>query len=428
MKVVVVESGDTQCLLEIQLEGERVSLEYERVFNRQASEASLPGFRKGKAPRSLLEQRLGEAVRQEFLNDLLPKATLEAVREQKLRMVGFPRIESLDFKAKAEPLSFKARVELKPVVELKGSLEGMKLSAPSAAVSPEEIEEQIKALRERQGVPGAEVERPAAMGDQLSVDFEGRINGELFPGGKAEAYTVVLGRKQLIPGFEEGLVGAKKGETRQLKVPFPADYPAADVAGKDAEFLVTVLEIREIKLPELDDTFAKALGGVENLAELRDAVGKAIAAQKERMRRGRLQDGAAAQLLEKYPVKVPAAMLSGELNILMEREVGRLREQGMEPSGEEGMKEIAQRLTPMAEQRARLSLILETIADKMDIAVTDQEFQDDMALAAPQLGMSLEQTLSWVRSQPNREMGIRARLREEKALKYLVEKATLTEI
>jgi len=226
MKAKVIESAETVCTLEIEVEAEAVNLEYERHFSRQAAQANLPGFRKGKVPRNVLEQRIGASVEQEALNELLPKATMEAVREHKLRMVGMPSIESLDYK-KFAPLTFKAKVEIKPSVALKGSLEGLKVSAPSANVSEADVDEQVLKLRQRAATIGEETGNPAAMEDSLLVDFEGRINGEIFKGGKAEDFNVVLGRKQLIPGFEEGLVGAKKGETREIKVSFPQDYDAA---------------------------------------------------------------------------------------------------------------------------------------------------------------------------------------------------------
>ena len=423
MKVNVIEKEETSCTLEIVVEQERVRREYERAFSAQAARADLPGFRKGKVPRALLEQRFGAAVEQESINDLLPVVTMEAVREHKLRMIGIPSIKSLDYK-KETPLTLKVQIQLKPLVALKGSVEGLKLSAPKGETTDAELEQEVKALLERQAVAGEEVARPAAMGDQLLVDFEGRIDGEVFPGGKAENYGVTLGRKQLIPGFEEGLVGAKKDETRELNIEFPKDYPAQDVAGKKASFTVHVKEIRGVTLPELNDEFAKSLGGVESVVELKDAIKKAIDAQKGRLRKMRLQDAVAGQLLEKYPVKVPVAMIEGELNVLLEREVGNLKRQGMEPKGEEGLKEIAEKLKPTAEKRAQLSLILESVAEQAKLEVTDKEFRDDMALAAPQLGMTIEQTLNWVR-QGGREEGIKDRLREEKAMTYIIGKADI---
>ena len=425
MKVKLVETAETVRTLEIEVDAEAVTLEYERQFSRQAANANMAGFRKGKVPRGVLEARIGASVEQEAVNTILPKATLEAVREHKLRMVGTPSIESLDYK-KSSPLVFKARVEVKPQLQLKGSLEGLKLSAPSALVAEKDIDEQVHKLRERAGTIGPELDRPAAMGDSLLVDFEGRINGEVFQGGKAENFNVVLGRRQLIPGFEEGLVGAKKGETREINVEFPADYNAADVAGKKAVFTVHVTEIREIQLPAVDDEFAKSLGGVDTVAAMRDAILKAVGSAKERSRRLRLQDQVAGQLLEKYPVAVPQAMVESELGMLVDREVSNLKGQGMEPQGEEGLKSVAEQLKPMAEKRARLSLILESVADAQQMTVSEEEFEADMAQAAPQLGMTLAQTVAWVK-QNGREGSVKSRLREEKALSFLIDKANIKE-
>lgn len=423
MKAKLIESAETVCTLEIEVEAETVTLEYERHFSRQAAQANLPGFRKGKVPRNVLEKRIGASVEQDALNELLPRATMEAVREHKLRMVGMPSIESLDYR-KSAPLTFKAKVEIKPSIALKGSLEGLKLSAPKADVLDGEIEEQILKLRERAATIGAETDQAAAMADSLLVDFEGRINGEIFKGGKAEDFNVILGRKQLIPGFEEGLVGAKKNETREIKVSFPQDYGAADVAGKEAVFTVHVKEIRSVQLPELNEDFAKSLGGVDSVAAMRDAIQKTISSQKQRNRKLKLQDDVAAQLLEKYPVSVPKAMIDSELNMLLDREVSRLKGQGMEPRGEDGLKNLSEELKPIAEKRARLSLILESIAEDKKMEVTATEFEEDMAKAAPQLGMTLSQTIAWVK-QNGREGSVKARLREEKALNYLIDKASI---
>jgi trigger factor len=225
-------------------------------------------------------------------------------------------------------------------------------------------------------------------------------------------------------GFEEGLVGAKKGETREIKVEFPTDYNAADVAGKKAVFTVHVTEIREIQLPAVDDEFAKSLGGVDTVAAMREAISKAVGSAKERSRRLRLQDQVATQLLEKYPVSVPQAMVEAELGMLVDREVANLRGQGMEPKGDDGLKAVAEQLKPMAEKRARLSLILESVADAQKMTVSEEEFEADMAKAAPQLGMTLSQTVAWVK-QNGRESSVKSRLREEKALSYLIDKASI---
>jgi len=159
---------------------------------------------------------------------------------------------------------------------------------------------------------------------------------------------------------------------------------------------------------------------------MKEAIKKTIASQKERFRRLRLQDEAAGQLLEKHPVGVPGAMVESELQMLLERELSNLRGQGMEPKGEDGLKEVAESLRPMAEKRARLSLILESVAEAKKIECTDEDFEQDMAKAAPQLGMNLQQTVSWVR-QNGREASIRARLREEKALEFIISKADIKE-
>ncbi len=185
MKVSVVDRGEISQVLEIEIPAEEVTAEYERAFARASKEANLPGFRKGKVPREVLEKRFGPSVEQDVLNELLPKATLEAVRQQSIAAVGRPRVEWIDFKGVAAkaPLLFKARIEVKPEFQLASRLDGIELKASSAAVSVAEIDGKVEELRQREGKPGASVSRPSQTGDLLTIDFEGRIDGAIFPGG-----------------------------------------------------------------------------------------------------------------------------------------------------------------------------------------------------------------------------------------------------
>lgn len=426
MKISVKESSEIVRTLEIEVPQDQVMKAYEQAFSRVASAASFPGFRKGKAPRNLVEKRFGRDVEQETLQGLLPQATFDAVKQENLRMVGQPVIENLDF-APTKPLSFKARIEIMPVVKLKGSLEGFKLTATKAEATDAEVDEQVQGLRERQGVVGEEVARPAAMGDHLLVDFEGRIDNVPFQGGSANDFQITLGRRQLIPGFEEGLVGVKKGETRQIKVSFPDDYPGREVAGKPAEFTVSVKEVKAVILPEVNDEFAKSLGGVETALEMKAAIRKTIEATKARIRKAKLQEEAAGQLLETHACPVPTAMIDAEVNLLIEREINSLRSRGMEIDGENAMKQLQEKARPAAEKRARLALILEAAADKQGITVSEEEYLADLERAAPQLGTTVE-ALKAQLARDGRDRGLKARLREEKALEWIVSKAQIKEV
>ncbi|HTA16404.1 MAG TPA: trigger factor, partial [bacterium] len=278
MKVSVIEKSEISRTLQIEVPSETVTKEYERVYVKVAAGSNVPGFRKGKVPRAILEPQIKGSVLNQMLDDLLPKITFDAVTQESLKAVGQPQIDDLKYEDKG-PLSFKAKVEVKPEFHLSG-VEGLKLSAPSDTVTDKDVDEQVETLRQRQAQPGEEQNRPAANGDSVKIDFQGFIDGQPFPGGTAQDYTLVLGKNSLIPGFEEQLVGAKKGDSRQVKVNFPADYPAQDVAGKPSEFVVQVKEIRSTVLPAVDDAWAKTFGEeVVDVAFLRERLKEALGSQ-----------------------------------------------------------------------------------------------------------------------------------------------------
>lgn len=430
MKVSVVDRGEVSQVLEIEVPAEEVTAEYERAFAKAAKEANLPGFRKGKVPRDVLEKRMGPSVEQEVLNEILSKATFEAVRQESIAAVGRPRVEWIDFKGVAakSPLLFKARIEVKPEFTLASKLDGLELKAVSAAVSDAEVEAKVEELRQREAKPGASLSRASQKGDLLSIDFEGRIGGQVFPGGTAKGYGLTLGSNSLIPGFEEQLEGVSKGAVKAVHVTFPAEYPAQDVAGKEAEFTVTVHDIQERVLPAADDAFATSLGpDVKDLADLRSKLRQALTAQKERNRKAQLQEAAAGLLLDKHSFAVPESLIEGEQQAMLQQEQNSMRQRGVEVSGgEQGLASLAQAMRPAAERRARLALILDKVAKEKALEVSEEDFVAEMGKLAPSLGATPEQAITWAR-QTGREEGFRGRLREEKALNWIVENAKLSD-
>ena len=248
MKISVINKGEISRTLKIEVPGEAVAVEYERVYARAAKGAELPGFRKGKVPRSILEARIKGSVNQEVLETLVPRATMDAVKQEGLKAVGQPRIEELEYSGSGA-ISFQALIEVKPEFNL-GVVEGLALKGPSADVS----RTRTWTSRSRRCATAAARKASsrtaaAALGDWIKMDFQGFKEGQPFEGGSATDFHLVLGKHQLIPGFEDQLIGAKAGETRQVKVAFPKDYPAQDLAGKDAEFICQVKEVREVVKP-----------------------------------------------------------------------------------------------------------------------------------------------------------------------------------
>jgi trigger factor len=424
MNVSVVAKSEVSRTLKIEVPAETVAAEYERVYARAAQGASLPGFRKGKVPRQILEPRISGTVNQELLEALLPQATFDAVQKESLKAVGRPKIEDLKFDGKG-PLSFQAVIEVKPEVKL-GKVEGVAISGPDDQVSDKDVDDQVESLRQRGAKEGAVKDSAAALGDWVKVDFQGFIDGQPFPGGQASDFQMVLGRKQLIPGFEEQLVGAKAGETRQVKVKFPDDYPARELAGKDAEFTTAVKEVRVLELPAVDDTWAKTFGEeVTGVSFLRDRLREALQTQKAELRKRVLMDKAAEALITSHSFSVPETLIDAEAHALEQVEMRNLQAQGMEFSGPDGHAALHKALREPAEKRARLALVLEAIAEAQKIEVNADDFDAEMVRFARQLGGSPADAARWAKQQ-GREEGIKAQLRERKALEWVVEKAKVT--
>jgi trigger factor len=424
MNVSVVAKSEVSRTLKIEVPAETVAAEYERVYARAAQGATLPGFRKGKVPRQILEPRISGSINQELLESLLPQATFDAVQKESLKAVGRPKIEDLKFTGKG-PLSFQAIIEVKPEIKL-GKVEGVAIDGPDDKVSDKDVDEQVEALRQRGAKEGAVKETAAALGDWVRVDFQGFIDGQPFPGGQATDFQMVLGRKQLIPGFEEQLVGAKTGETRQVKVQFPADYPAQELAGKDAEFTTAVKEVKLMELPAVDEAWAKTFGEeVTGVDFLRERLKEALQTQKADLRKRVLMDKAAEALIADHKFTVPESLIDAEAHALEQVEMRRLQQQGMEFSGPDGHAQLHKALAEPAEKRARLALVLEAIAEAQKIEVQAADFDAEMVRFARQLGTSPAEATRWAKQQ-GREEGIKAQLRERKALEWVVEKAKIT--
>ena len=425
MKVSVVNKGEVTRTLQIEVPSETVAAEYERVYARAAKGAELPGFRKGKVPRQILEPRIKGSVNQEVLETLLPKATLDAVQKESLKAVGQPKIEELNYDGKGA-LSFSALIEVKPEFNL-GAIEGLALTAPAAEATTKDVDDQVEALRDRGAKEGDLKEAAAALGDWVKLDFQGFRDGKPFEGGHATDFALVLGRNQLIPGFEEQLVGAKAGETRQVKVSFPKDYPAQELAGADAEFICQVKEVRALVKPAADDAWAKTFGEeVTDMAFLRDRLREALTEQKRRARQSLLMDAAGEALLERHKFTVPESLIEAEAHALEQSEMRNMAQRGLELNGQDGHSALHQALREPAEKRARLSLVLEKVADAQKLEAADADFEAEMGRLSVQLGTTAAQAVQWAR-QTGREGAVKAQIRERKALEWVIEKAKVTD-
>lgn len=332
----------------------RIESEINQRLARLAKDAKLPGFRPGKVPMRMIAQQYGRQVRSDVISDAVQARFTDALREQNLRIAGFPRIEPKTAAAASDELEFSAVFEVYPEVKV-GDLADVAIERPIAEVGPEEIENTIQMLR-RQRTRYDHVDRAAMLGDRAIVDFTGRIDGVEFAGGQATDFGIVIGEGQMLPEFEAAVTGMSAGETKSFSLTFPADYHGAEVAGKYAEFVLTVKSVAVPETPEVDADFAKAFGIASgNVDELRAEIASNLKLELKRKIDAKLREQVFAALRDKTDFALPKSLVDAETENMVQRAATDLRERGLKP---EDMKLTPEMFRPGAEGRVRLGLVL----------------------------------------------------------------------
>ncbi len=377
MKVSTEPVENCQVALNIEMEPAEIDKYMGKAYSRMVKKVSVPGFRKGKAPRDVLERHVGrEALFQEALEDLIPGAYEEALEEQKIEPIAQPQFELI----KTEPLIFKAIVPLKPAVKL-GDYTRIKVASKPVEISDEDIESTIEQLRHQQAILSP-VDRPVQFGDIATIDVEGERDGETFPIRKDVVYEVNKGTKLPLPGFSEKLEGMVKGEEKGFTLSYPADYEMQELAGKDHAFKVTVSEVKEKKLPELDDEFAKALGK-EDMASIREQISSNLKARAEERARLELEQKAVDAAVELSEVEYPPVLVDREIERLLKDEARHFSEgiSGLDSYLKTIGKTLeghVEEVRPVASQRVIRSLVLGKIAEAEKVEVTDSEIDEEI--------------------------------------------------
>ena len=293
-----------------------------------ARNVKMPGFRPGKVPLKMVVQQYGPQVRSEVLGDAVQKAFTDAVKEANLKVAGQPRIEKKDGAADAAQFEFSATFEVYPDVKV-GDVSGKSVERPQVTVDDAAVERTLQILR-KQRVTYAAAARAAQDGDRITVDFEGRIGGEPFPGGRAAGHAFVLGEKRMLPDFESNAIGLKAGESRSFDIKFPEDYHGKDVAGKTATFEIALKLVEEPKLPELDAEFARQLGVADgDLAKMRAEVRANVEREVKKRIEARLKAQALQLLLDAAPIELPKALVQMETQHMVEQAVSELQAKGL---------------------------------------------------------------------------------------------------
>jgi trigger factor len=427
MQTSVTELPGSRARVEVEVPAAEVDRAMQRAARALAREMRMPGFRKGKAPPSLVIQRLGfDSVLEEAIREALPEWYERALLASGVSSVGDPGIEIVSTpKEEGELLEFKVEVGVRPKAKL-GDYKGLEVGRAQAEVPDDIVEREVERIRE--GFARLEpVERTAVEGDLLLIDFEGTIDGGAFEGGKAADYLLELGGDQLVEGFEEQLAGAKAGEGREVEVSFPEDYQAEQLAGKDAVFAVEVKEVREKILPALDDDFASEASEFDTLEELRDDIrtrlGEAVGQRIEQDFRIAAIDAA----LVGATVELPEELALARATERWERVERQLAGRGMDPAAYLQMQgktreEVIEESKPDAELELKQEAVLAAIAEAEAIEVSDEEMVEALQHAAEHERTTPEKLLERLREN-GRDAMVLEDVRTRKAIDLLAESA-----
>lgn len=369
----------------------------DEAFVETKKKITVPGFRKGRVPRQIFDQMYGEeSLYQDALNKVLPQAYSDAVKEAGIEPVAQPQIniKSMD---KDQPWVLTASVDVKPEVKL-GDYKGMEVPKQDTTVSDADVDAELEKKRQQQAELVLKEDKPAEKGDTVVIDYEGSIDGKKFDGGSADNYSLELGSGSFIPGFEDQLIGHNTDDDVDVKVTFPEDYHAKDLAGKEAIFKVKVHEIKEKQLPELDDDFAKDVDeDVDTLAELKDKTKKELQENKDNQAKAAIEDAAINAAVENAEIQdIPQSMLDEDTNRQMQQYLAGMQQQGISPQMYfqiTGTKEddLKKQFAADAEQRVKTNLVLEAIVDDADLAATEDEIKAEISDLAKQYGMKEDQ-------------------------------------
>jgi len=427
MQPTVSELPGSRVKVEVEVPAADVNRAVNRAARALAREMKMPGFRKGKAPPTLVVQRLGfAAVLEEAIREALPEWYERALLGSGVAPVGDPRVEVVSSpEAEGEPLSFAFEIGVRPQAKL-GEYKGLEVGKAEPEAPAEMVDREIDRIR--QGFARLEpVERAAAEGDVLLVDFEGLLDGKAFEGGKASDYLLELGGGQLIDGFEEQLAGAKGGESRQVEVRFPDDYQAEQLAGQDAVFAVEVKEVREKVLPELDDEFAGEASEFETLEELRNDIGErlaeAVGQRAEQDFRVAAVEAAAAQAT----VELPDELATARAEERWERVERQLAARGMSPDAYLQMQgktreQVIEESRPEAEAELKRESVLAAIVEAEEIEASEEELVEALAHTAEHERTTPEKLLKRL-EESGRDAMVREDIRMRKAIDLVAEAA-----
>ena len=425
MSLQVEKLENNMAKLTIEVSAEELEKALQSAYQKQKSKISIPGFRKGKVPRQMIEKMYGAAIfYDDAVNELIPKAYSDAYDECELDIVSQPEINVVQIE-KGKPFIFTAEVATKPEVTL-GEYKGLKVDKISTRVTQKEVDAKIQEEAEKNARTITVEDRPVQDGDEVILDFEGFVDGVAFEGGKGENYPLTIGSGAFIPGFEEQLVGAESGKEVEVNVTFPEDYQAEDLKGKAAVFKCTVHEIKAKELPEIDDEFAAEVSEFDTLEEYKADVKAKIKEQKETEGKTKKEDQAVEQAVANATMEIPEPMINTQTRQMADDFAQRMMQQGLTMEQyfqftgltEEKMLED---LRPQALKRIQTRLVLEAIAQAENIEISDEKLDEEIAKMAEAYNMEADKLKEYMGENEKKQM--KEDIAVQEAVTFLVENA-----
>ena len=425
MSLQVEKLEKSMAKLTIEVSAEEFEKAVDTVYKRQRNRIQIPGFRKGKAPRKMIENMYGAGIfYEDAANAIIPDAYEKAYEECGEEITSSPEIDVVQIES-GKPFIFTAVVALKPEVKL-GDYKGVEIDKFSAEVTEEEVNAEIDRERDNSARMVSVEDRPVQDGDMTELDFEGFVDGVAFEGGKGENYPLTIGSGAFIPGFEEQLIGAELNKEVEVNVTFPEDYNAEHLAGKDAVFKCTVKEIKAKELPELDDEFASEVSEYDTLEVYKANVRKVLEEIKAKQAKEEKEDAAMAAVVENAEIEIPEAMLTTEQRQMYDQFAQRITMQGiqmeqymqMTGSTKEGMLE---QLKPQAERKIKSRLCMEAVAKAENITASEEEYEEEMKVMADAYQIEADKVKEMMGEKEKKS--IMADIAVRKAIEFVAENA-----
>jgi len=423
MNIKIKELEGSRRVFEIEIPADTIVGKFEEVYAEIQKEAEIPGFRAGKAPRYLIETHYKDKAREEVKRRLIADHTIKAVKDAGIAMIGAPQVSDIIFET-GKPLKFRAEVNVRPEVKLK-SYKGLKAKKDKAQVSTEDVDKVIDELRERAAQLKDVEGRSAKEGDWCLCDVEISVEGK--PGEKSEGVWFPLTPQSTKPEFLSQLTGANPGDTKTVKTVLPANYHKKEQAGKEAVFIVTVNQIKEKILPEVDDEYAKDLGGFKSLLELRGNIREELTNAKEQEIRFKMEEGLLDQLIRSTNFEAPTIMVDSEIDRLLKETRSRLQRMGYKQEEIEKQEPaMKDKIKEEAVKRVKGFFILEKVAEAEGIVPSEEELNKRIELLAARSKRGVEDMRSYLTENDLME-DIKAEMAQDKALEFLVANAKVEE-